>query len=196
MQAGRRCLVLRDEPLDLLDERPTFDEFWVDCERDSAVLRKKMWSAGRLCSDDEISYRATAQGWLVSDWKSTFFSPKGGTFELLRMRATEVVPEPPVEDGDFRVAIEPGMIVRESTPAGGASVGATRKNYRVRPDGGWNEIVNGVEKPSRGPLGGWASWVYGLGGAFAAIVAALLVWRRWRRGHLPPPAPPHPIPLA
>jgi hypothetical protein len=197
VQAGRRCLVLRDQPLDLLDDRPSFDEFWVDCERDSAVLRKKMWSAGWLCSDDEIAYQATEQGWLVSDWKSTFFSPEGRTVYVTRMRVAEVVPEPAVEDGDFRVAIEPGMIVQELTPFGDNSLGASRKDYRVRPDGGWNEIVNGVEKQSRGLPGGWASWAFGLGGGTFLLLVALLVWRRWRRGRqLPPAAPPHPVPQA
>jgi hypothetical protein len=196
VEAGRRCLVLRLQPLDLLDRRPTFDEFWVDCGRESTVLRQKGWANGVLTTDDEIAYQATPQGWLASDWKSTSFRD-GRVLSVTRMRVTAVVPEPAVEDGDFRVAIEPGMIVREFTPIEGNSVGATRKDYRVRPDGGWNEIVNGVEKQSLGRFGGRASWAYGLGGGAFMLLVALLVWRRWRRGRrLPPAAPPHPVPSA
>ncbi len=197
VQAARRCLVLRSHPLDLPDKRPTFDEFWVDVERDSAVLRQVSWSTGVLTTDEKIAYRATPHGWLVSDWKSTHFSPEGRTLYVRRMRATEVVPEAAVEDADFCVAIEPGMIVREFTPIEGTSVGATRKDYRVQPDGGWNEIVNGVERQSLGLRGGWAFWACGLGGGFFVLLIALLARRRWRRGHrLPPAAPPHPIPSA
>jgi hypothetical protein len=62
------------------------------------------------------------------------------------------------------------------------------KEFRVRADGGWNEIVNGVERPVRS----WA--LYWWGGALAVLAGILALWhlRRRARRQTPPSAPPPP----
>jgi hypothetical protein len=110
MHAGRRCLVLRTETLQLATA--TFDEFWIDESHECAILRCTSFAGDKPSTDTVIDYRDTAKGWLPKSWTFTSFL-QGKTHRLWRMKVDELALEPSFADADFDIEIKPGMLVRE-----------------------------------------------------------------------------------
>jgi hypothetical protein len=182
VQDGRACAVVRTVPHETFFNT-TFDEYWVDPERDGAILRYTIYQNEKPLVDEEVSWQATPQGWLPQRWTRTTWM-QDRIDGVSRLEVVDFEADPAVTAADFRVSIEPGMDVRETTigNSGRVSDGGT-KVFRVRADGGWNEVVNGVEIPSRS----WAPFYWGA--ALAAVVLGLVLWhlRRRARGRTPPP---------
>jgi hypothetical protein len=108
---GRPCLVLRTETLQLTSK--TFDEFWVDQGRQSAVVRYVCFSANRPSSDTIIQYRNTGQNWLPKAWTMTLYNGDR-THWIYRASVEELLLDPGLSDADFDIEIKPGMRVREA----------------------------------------------------------------------------------
>ncbi len=181
VQDGRPCVVVRSIPHETFLET-TIDEYWVDPERDGAILRHTAYSNENPIVDREVAWQATAHGWLPLRWTETYRTGPGRKRidSVTRLEVVDFEADPAVTAADFRVAIEPGMDVAEATVT---KAGQQKKTFRVRADGGWNEVVNGVEQPGRS----WAPYYWG--GALAAVVLGLALWhlRRKARRHTPPP---------
>jgi hypothetical protein len=110
MHAGRPCLILRTETLQLADS--TFDEFWIDGSRESAVVRSTSFAGNKPSTDTVIEYGKTPKGWLPKNWTFTSFL-RGKTHRVWRMKVDELTLEPSFGDADFDIEIRPGMRVRE-----------------------------------------------------------------------------------
>ncbi len=182
LYGGRQCLVLRNFPEHTGGTQTSFDEYWIDTGRDSAIVRQLAYVNDKLRLDCEITYQQTPQGWLPLRWTGTTVRNGDQVINVTRLRVQEFSIDPPVEDAAFRPEIKPGMNILETTFEDPEKIQSHPPGYRlptkfyhVGADGSWNEVVNGVEYKSHRWL-----W-YGLGGFVAiAVVAALGFWY-WRR---------------
>ena len=110
---GRDCILVRTASADFAKE--LVNEYWVDVERDAAVLRARLHRFGRLGEEMEIEYEAGDAGWMPVRIVSSSFGvsdpPRVKLSEELRV--TSLVVDPPLDDAEFHVETEPGMIVRD-----------------------------------------------------------------------------------
>ena len=187
IHAGRRCLVFRTHPLSV--EMVGFWEYWVDPDRDSALVRFVSYSGESPDQDTAIDYQATPGGWLAKNWVFTVFTgpeKKRRTVFYERMEVKEATVDPTVTDANFRIDFKPGMLVvkavrPEPSAADPYATGSAQTQfYRIDPAGRWNEVtfVGGVEASTWGArLLWWAAPI-----ALAAIaVGGVLYWRMRRR---------------
>jgi hypothetical protein len=188
MHEGRPCLVLRTFPHETFTET-SYEEYWVDVERDAAIVRDSGYRNEKAFWDRQVTWQPTPHGWMPQRWICTAWAPNGRIRNVSRMEVVDFEADPAVTGDDFHVAIEPGMHVKETVIGKtGKPTDDMVKEFRIRADGGWNEIVNGVERPVRS----WAP--YWWGGALAVLVGLLALWhlRRRARRQPPPSAPPPP----
>jgi hypothetical protein len=188
MHEGRPCLVVRTFPHETFTET-FYEEYWVDLERDGAIVRNSGYRNEKAFWDRQVTWQQTPHGWVPLRWTCTAWNPGGRILNVSRMEVVDFEADPAVTGDDFRVAIEPGMRVKETAIGKtGKLTDDVVKEFRVRADGGWNEIVNGVERPVRS----WA--LYWWGGALAVLAGILALWhlRRRARRQTPPSAPPPP----
>jgi hypothetical protein len=184
IHAGRNCVVLRTHAVQF--STTSFDEFWVDPARDSAVLRLACYAGGHPASDLEIAYQETSHGWLPQRW-TLIVRPGGRTAQVERMRVEEVTINPPCTDAAFRVDIKPGMRISETKFGGspdqlGIPPTLEEKTHRVADDGRWNPIVDGVEQARR-----WTDYAWW--GLLALLGAGLGLWVLARRRRVHPGRP-------
>ena len=183
---GRTCIVLR-APTRRAGTNETCREFWVDPTRDSAVLRQRTLTNQVADGDFEIRFEKQGPHWLVKGWTRVERLPlRDGTSVTFRketMTVTAISVDPNVTDKDFQVQIEPGMRVdtfEVSEPMIVSDPGSykilEKKNYRVLPNGSWQEITvdNGVERPR------FSMWNWWYVPAVPMVgVAVYVAWRRW-----------------
>lgn len=177
--ADRPCLVLRTFPARTTTDT-SFDEYWVDTGRASAVVRQLAYVDGWPLVDVEVTYQETARGWLPVQWTGTT-RHKSQIASVDQLRVQEIVFDPPSTDADYQVEVRPGMRVMESTfddpgtsPAG---PGVQRRYFRVADNGHWDELV-GTSEQVRGVARTY--WF----GVPAVAVSACVLWyviRRRRR---------------
>jgi hypothetical protein len=167
VHAGRTCLVLRSYPQSGT-VGPIFDEYWIDVERRGLILRQLLFMEGKVDEDWDISYQETPNGWFPQAWAVNMFNGRVVS-RYERMRVVEVNCDPVMNDSDFRIPIEPGMIVWEDL-----GIGRDAKIYRAGADGSLHELVNGVEKAPLWPRFAWLA---------AVLAVALAAWRILRRVH-------------
>lgn len=188
IHAGRPCLVLRTLTERSHHRETSFDEYWIDTARDSAVVRQSAYVNDKPLTDIEVTYQQTPHGWLPLRWTGTTRERGKRIINVTRLRVQEFIVDPPVADADFQPVVKPGMNILEDTyedpekVEGQPGPGYTRKIYHVGPDGRWNEVVNGAEQKSKRWL-----W-YGVGIPLAAV-SALLFWYARRRGRRSRPTP-------
>jgi hypothetical protein len=137
--------VYRDRPVWVIRTQavnrgvPTFDEFWVDKGRDSAVVRYALVTGEVPEYEALIDYQETAHGWMPLRWTLTqrLF---GRVIYLERCRVAELLLDQPLGDADFEIQTRPGMLVDEfvvQKPKTGTIPveSPERKHFRVREDG-------------------------------------------------------------
>ncbi len=164
---GRACVVVRMQAPPRISIN-MFDEFWVDLEREGAILRAVTYIEGVLDASVDIRWRKTAHGWLPQGW--TFNQYSGNNLNTVRrLQVRELVVNPTFDPQTFRVDMEPGMIVQKLE-------GTSNKTYRVDPNGNLVELRDDAPEAqhSSGLL-----WFFA-----TAVVVFLLSWvsvRWWRR---------------
>jgi hypothetical protein len=185
IHAGRSCLVLRTFPVRSsaavgAPVQSTFDEYWVDVQRDSAVLRQSAYTNTILRSDVDISYKETKAGWLPSHWTCTFRNPPNNQLiDVTKLRIAEYSIDPPKDAADFTIEITPGMNVRDSTfHESKTGVGFEHHRFHIEPNGRWSELTNGVEQRL---AWSWRAWSGLLLTVSVALALALLVYRSTSR---------------
>jgi hypothetical protein len=173
-QDGRACLVFRTPPR--RGNALNFEEYWIDFERDSAVLRRRYFTNATPFDDLEMQYTQTGHGWLVSKWtRTTRVENKGTSISTGSDTAliTELKIDEGVSDSDFAIALKPGTLVVKTHR--GLQDPTGEKNtalYRVQDDGSLRKvtIINGVEIEASNLSLWWTLLLLPLGGA-------LLYWR-------------------
>lgn len=109
---GRSCLIVRTQTFQL--SNISFEEYWVDPERDSTIVRYGSYSGKKInCNQDiVIHYKHLSDGWLPSDWRWTVFE-HGKMLYYQDMRVTKMKINPIVSDANFGLESHSGMIVEE-----------------------------------------------------------------------------------
>jgi hypothetical protein len=179
---GRDCLVLRTFPDRSSGLSTSFDEFWIDTARESAVLYEACYANDKVRVSIEITYQQTSHGWLPLKWTGTTRDSRGQQpINVTRLTVQAINVEPVVTDKDFQPDVKPGMYVSETIhedlDAFGSSPLSLKKTklYHVAADGSWNQVLDGVENKS----GSW--YWYGAGGVIVAVAMAAIVFRYLRR---------------
>jgi hypothetical protein len=154
VHADRLCTVLRTQVYP--NSVPSFyREYWVDAERESAIVRLSECANGVPLVDMDIKYQETPQGWLPHSWTFTMRANAKQLILYDQMTVKELTPEPVVTDADFRLEVKPGMLVGKvfhpeptaDDPHGLKTGRGEEKLFRIGSNGSWNEvqIVNGME---------------------------------------------------
>ncbi len=137
--------VYRDRPVWVIRTQavnrgtPTFDEFWVDKGRQSAVVRYALVVKDVPEYETQIDYQDTTHGWMPLRWTLTQ-RLSGRTTYVERCRVEDLVLDQSLGEADFQIDVRPGMLVDEFTvqkpKTGTIPVGpAERKRFRVGDDG-------------------------------------------------------------
>jgi len=181
VHAGRQCLVLRTDTLRTAVS--SYHEFWVDVERQSAVVRDASYVNDRVDNDYDVQYEKTSFGWMPLQWQNTVYT-NGKTHVIHRLHVDERQASPAVTDADFRIETKPGMKIRdvryEDVPNPLVTTApAENTTYVVGEPGGLSEPLKGAEK---WPI--WLAWIPG--GLLAVCLAGWLLRRRRKRGSVQP----------
>jgi hypothetical protein len=138
---GRACLILRTRTLKMSDT--SFEEYWVDAPRESAILRYVMYSNGKPLNDVAISYRQTSAGWFPENWRSNAYV-NGSLLYSEVVRVEKVQFDLSVKDADFAMEIKPGMLVEDRVDQPAVHPRVTPKStlsvYRTKEGGGREEV--------------------------------------------------------
>lgn len=122
--SGRKCTILRD------DRAPKASTtWWIDMERNCAVVRRlRVFTSGAV-EETTIDYREHPQGWFPDVWTVGYAQPgeQPTPFRTLRVARAEF--NQPIPDVEFTIALQPGLTVYK--PGG---------IYRVDEDGSLQRV--------------------------------------------------------
>ena len=117
-------------------------EYWVDLERDSAIVKmvlKEQMAPRIVC---EIQYQETSGGWLPRSWSRTeFLQGKMENSERIEVERIDILP--PISDQDFVLEATPGMYVKNERYLLDTETGRLKSdvaNYRLETDGRKTEL--------------------------------------------------------
>lgn len=113
VQDERTCLIVRTRTLKTVTT--SFEEYWVDTERESAILRYVDYCNSEPRSDITIHYRKLSAGWLPERWRYQLFYAVGSLIFTDNMHVEKIDLDPAIQNSAFQVGIKPGMIVEERT---------------------------------------------------------------------------------
>lgn len=182
---GGKCHLLRT---DALNSRPALtDEFWVDTEKDGAIIRHTNFNGKNPWLRLDVTYHQTVDGWLPKAWTHTHTSD-GRVVEVTRYTVTGFEPNPALSNKDFTLPVQPGAILWvDEYPERGRGLDTTRparRKYRVDDSGRWIELesvgfttTEGIQLPPERRSSYW--WLAG-GGLAAAACVVVAYWLRHR----------------
>ena len=136
------CIVLRRvKPSDSRIK----DEFWVDMNRDGAILRwQRFWGANLSLSLD-IDYQQNSHGWVPRSWTGSEFSfvakPKQGQNQLQstsHMIMSEFIVNLDTSPQEMQFKLKPGMTVDKTTDDGSFHLYSVQSDGRLVPFGEHN----------------------------------------------------------
>lgn len=110
---GRKCAIVRTKPE--AGELGVFEEFWVDLERESAILCWKLIRGGNVTSQLLITYQQVEGNWLPRSWQYDLYALRRGTtpkyMRTDRMKVIDIQIDPPLTRRDFIAPRRHGMVV-------------------------------------------------------------------------------------
>lgn len=101
---GRNCVVLR---------APRFS-LWVDPSREFVIVRYRRHGANpeKTLVQMELDYsKVPADGWVLTGWTKTRFSPAGTVTSSTRTTVTEYEMNPKIPDSEFQIEIPDGALI-------------------------------------------------------------------------------------
>ncbi len=182
----RKCLILRTQPLPEFANKP-FEEYWVDTERDSAVVRYVRYVGPKplITFEIRVRYRQYQDSWLPDGWRWTTFI-KGKTLYYQEMLVAKVDRNPLITDADFEVGeIKAGMLVEERTDLPTADPATFPKSklsvYRVQDNGTRQDIPDPAHREGDQYSAHRTSsrlWIYMSLGIPGTLVLLVLLWKK------------------
>lgn len=178
---GRACLVLRTPTR--RGHSTSFDEYWVDTQRESALARQLHYVGNVAQYEISIEYQPTAQGWLPKRWTVTertiAKTASGKPSYLSSINVDRLELEPSIQSSDFEIEEQPGMIVDvrnySSSKPGVPLAEETETTVFMIDSEGQRQMVSTNLSPGR------YRWWYLTGGILAALLLVGAWWRRHRR---------------
>ncbi len=139
---GRLCARVRATWETKLHSMHMEKEFWVDVERDSAIVKAISYGHGTQ-GTTEIEYQQTPGGWLPSAWTREARRQRKPTQPTDKIKVKFVSVFPPVTDQDFTFEPTSGMYVQDQqyflNPKDG-QLTSSSKYYRLEADGRRTEL--------------------------------------------------------
>jgi hypothetical protein len=174
---GRKCLVLRTNTRG--PGGGLYDEYWVDTQRESVVLKHLFVSQKVPLVELSIDYRKTSRGTFPSGWTYTRRAGANKVREIERVRVSEFEFDLPFSQRSFDLTQEPGMKVARTQfapPASDAKSSDPKISkqtlFEMNHDGQLQEI----DKESGALVSGYKVW-YWIGGVGIGVLVVLL-WIR------------------
>ncbi|MDQ3333321.1 MAG: hypothetical protein M3552_22195 [Planctomycetota bacterium] len=165
---GRVCTVLRIAISD-----SSYREFWVDPERQSAVVRLLNYSKDILNEDSRIEYRQTEHGWLPQALSHDRYSRADGELRHSEeLRVVELIANPPLSDDLFRLQPPAGTVVMQTDDE------AVVLQKGDQPARKALEVLR--ERQSKPDGKGWGLGAVFFGVAAAVLAVAAVIWVRRR----------------
>jgi hypothetical protein len=177
---GRNCVILHyRNPNDL---GRVYNEYWVDLERESAVVRWTSYSSGIGARPTlEIQYRQTEHGWLPERWLMIVGADSAEHRFIDELRVVAFDPEPIVDSKTFSTQPEPGMIVRTFSP--GPRGIPHPSTFRAGADG----ALIPIDEETGRELAPYARRLWNWNVYLVVGALAIPLWRwTFRRRHRPP----------
>jgi hypothetical protein len=178
---GRPCLVIRTQALQAAGT--LYDEFWVDTQHDSAVVRQALMANGKPSLNTDIQYQQTAHGWLPSGWTFTLFTNDRTSF-VEHLEVKDLAINLAVADADFQFEDKPGMLIKKIEMGGAPDPRhpmvfeeKEKKYFRVGDDGSLAEVTfkDGIERKR------WSTWIGWAIGLLLLVALSLWLIPRWIR---------------
>jgi hypothetical protein len=183
---GRLCLILRTQTLK--QSTTSFDEYWVDTARESAIVRYLTYSGKKVGGSIDIYYAKSHDHWLPESWRYTA-SPAGKMLYYHQMRVKQITANPSVTDADFEMEVKPGMLVQEiiSLPTNNPLEWPKQKVsvYRTKEKGEREEIPDPFRRPGdqyQEHRPRRLIWLWGV--SFFVVVSFGIFWIRYRKSAL------------
>ncbi len=179
VREGRPCTVVRgfNKSAEI-----AYQEYWVDVDRDSSVVRFLIGSKGRPAWDMDVQYEKSKSGWLPKSWTITVFEEKSRVNQLERFRVKRIEVNQPMNETEFQFPVQPGILLRKTDMGevdNGIPVPVIKDShfYRADENGDLTEVVidNGTE---RRKISAW--WLISLVIASAVVVLGVVLRRRMR----------------
>jgi len=107
---GRKCDILRTVPQ---QPRVRTDEYWVDLERDAAILRWRQFRnpEGIVDIECDIDYQKTPHGWNPAKFRTVCFGSNGKLVQENTVTVSAFSMNEELDEGLFRLEPKPGMYV-------------------------------------------------------------------------------------
>jgi hypothetical protein len=149
---GRDCVLLRTE----LRPPSSYDELWVDVERDAAIVRLVAYGKRGPFSTCTIEYGRAAGTWMPTAY--SFSWDDGPSY---RMKVTRLEVNPRLDPELFRLMVEAGTKIRNGLTGQSYAAAERGDALKVRPMGS----------------GKWRiSYTAGAAVAIACLVAVRIIW--------------------
>lgn len=163
---GRPCVLLRRLPTKIGVE--TYDEYWIDTSRNSAIVRSTSHANGKVITDIQIQYEETDYGWMPKNWTLGRYTRGGETIMFKRMNIQSRKFNPKLSDDVFEINFPRGTPVNVST-------------YEGHPDHVFSPIPANTTSYIEGEINPFSwTWLLFIGIAIGVLViACLLVLRRY-----------------
>jgi hypothetical protein len=178
---GAPCIVVRSQLR--RGAMPSFDEYWIDMGKESAIVRQCVYMDKTAHIDFHIEYQQTAGGWLPKRWTNTQREPISGKTDYVQdLTVTSVELAPPAADSDYTIEPKTGTIVAELTyplPKAGESrftLHPETTMYQVDENGGRHEVTVTAD----GTVHRRWSWWWSAGAVVPALGGAYYWWHRHR----------------
>jgi len=164
---GAECVVVRTRPTGPSER--SFYEYWLRLDRSSAVSRIRVFVDDQELRRCDINQEQSPVGWFPKTFVCTELNQDGSLAMKETWRVSGMIPDPPVDVGDFRAELAPGLIVYDA---------ASNTRYRAGGPGAPNVDVRTLATTGRAPMGGvWALVVV----AAVGVAVWLISRRRARR---------------
>jgi outer membrane lipoprotein-sorting protein len=105
---GGSALVVRTEPT--RERLGTFREYWIDLERQGAIVRWATYDSDKLTRQMDIKYINRGERWFPESWSATEYV-FGKVINTYRLRVTDFALNQPVDSAIFTVEQRPGEVV-------------------------------------------------------------------------------------
>lgn len=109
---NRPCIVFRSTEPGKADGS-TYDEFWVDTERDHSILKAVTYTNGQPVHTFLVNYQAYGERWLPATW-DYFFTIGGKPMKRYEMKIESIEENPSLAASLFEMPLKPGMTVSEN----------------------------------------------------------------------------------